>query len=99
MSANVRCAGNTPPVPQPGDAEVGLPDAAYGPCGWTGERMVLWNPRDGRHLLNASKPCPSCGGQVELIGALAPTKPEPGQPAIVNEVEAAEQPGAGGERP
>ena len=115
MSANVRCAGNTPPVPQPGEAEVGLADAVYGPCGWTGERSSSAEPIEPMWLsgqrfwgfartLNPSwaeavtaKPCPRCGGQVELIGALA--KPEPSQPAIVHEVEAAELPGAGGERP
>ena len=75
MAANVRCAGRTIPPVGLGSAEVGLPDAAYGPCGWKSKRFASgrrigvpyfrWDQED--HKVRTAKPCPRCGGRVELI--------------------------------
>jgi hypothetical protein len=58
---NVRCAGRPIPPVTVGSAEVGLPDAAYRPCGWQDERYGPWGTID--NVL----PCPDCGGRVSLV--------------------------------
>jgi hypothetical protein len=68
MAANVRCAGGGRLVPWAQGtgsemrwvADHGLVRRQQGdPCGWRGERR----PTPGRTL----RPCPRCGGRVELI--------------------------------
>jgi hypothetical protein len=67
MAANVRCTGLVYDVPHHPD-RWRLSACATDPgTRWEGYRMVVWNPRDGRHLLQPRLPCPRCGGKVELI--------------------------------
>jgi hypothetical protein len=56
MSANVHCAGQLYAVEQ-----------ANGPCGWKGERAKTWDAPTGYERAATTKPCPRCGGRVELI--------------------------------
>ena len=76
MSVNVVCVGRetiTYPYPQVRKTEYGRP------CGWKGERFPSVE-RDWARIIGAdeafaeratAKPCPRCGGRVELI----PTAP------------------------
>lgn len=61
MSANVRCAGN----PDMQYVRVSGNRAMFsngGPCGWKAHRKPVISV-SGRDL----KPCPRCGGRVEVI--------------------------------
>ena len=60
----VRCAGNGQPR-----RNVKAP----GPCGWRGERFEVYTPPPhpelvgpGSWAVNLDRPCPRCGGRVEL---------------------------------
>lgn len=76
MADNVRCAGRfaRPQVffnGRPVVANVTATEMQIAlPCGWKGERKRRF-VRGGRRLydLRMVKPCPNCGGRVELIPA------------------------------
>jgi hypothetical protein len=65
MSTNVRCAGGGSPR-----RKVEAP----APCGWKGERLGWLNaymfPTETmeqlEHRVSTAKPCPRCGGKVEI---------------------------------
>ena len=74
MSANVQCAGGGAwildhgRVVQPMDNAQREHLAVSVPCGWTGTRSrgADWFIGEG-HGVNLDKPCPRCGGKVQLI--------------------------------
>jgi hypothetical protein len=81
MTANVRCAGGGAwlrdhgHVVKPMDTAQRLHLSTASPCGWKGERFAngqrigvlyfRWDEEDRK--ARTRKPCPWCGGQVELI--------------------------------
>jgi hypothetical protein len=60
MNANVRCT-------RVFIAADGTPFATPRKCGWKGERAKTWDAPTGYEVAATRKPCPRCGGQVELI--------------------------------
>lgn len=67
VSANVRCAGGGQWYETWEDAEIGADRNV--PCGWTGTRTFT-DPEasDAEYIARLTrKPCPKCGGEVNLI--------------------------------
>jgi hypothetical protein len=63
MANNVRCAGGGSPRRK---------TVAPAPCGWKGHRKLYWLQVSDdlgvqKQAPDTGKPCPSCGGRVELI--------------------------------
>lgn len=73
MSANVRCAGGLVGSyrSNPDDEWVLVGEEVVEPCGWKGMRVAdlraaIFSEPDYNTAATA-KPCPRCGGRVELI--------------------------------
>lgn len=76
MTANVRCAGH-PPFWSEATRTRDLSHVRLKPCGWKGTRTPtlpsVMHPLAGCaicrtvHEVRTAKPCPRCGGRVELI--------------------------------
>jgi ssDNA-binding Zn-finger/Zn-ribbon topoisomerase 1 len=75
VTANVRCTGN-PDVQYISVSGSKATFANGGPCGWKGERFpatfIQMAPETASgefRRKTTAKPCPRCGGRVELIEA------------------------------
>lgn len=71
MSDNVRCTG----LPAREVTADGVVVERFRPCGWTGERAKGFRAAElsdqGYREAATTKPCPRCGGRVELVGVVS----------------------------